>query len=817
MPDQTTAASAAARATPPHPDAVKRPKRQYHRLPTSFADGVDVYKTWQPDGESTRPMAKYRTTREHSRALADVIEDIKTRGERAMAPLAIVPRDDSVPYIGMIDFDAVMTTPFDMTTLHPTARAILDIVGDTYTEFSASGTGLHAYVDCTFAHDWRHDVKHTLDGDAKPKACMIELKARSSMPLYVTAWPVPHTTRVLASVDDDVLARIIDVLPDWRIEHDQKMAITAPLPDHAAPTASAYRFAGLPVVDQRRAVAWANGLLRGALAELRATPSGNRADALSSTAHRLGKHIGDYMTEQSVIEGLFDACSTWPSQKKIADTIRRRVDAGKQKPADWRKLETDGVLRRKLSLAELYEHDADVPLPDTAPQRQRRDYDDVIPHSTNGQHAPPSRAASAYDTAPDDAAPYQHAPPPDDDVPPPDDAAIAAPERQRADALVLEHYIGFVGDLRAVEPVRWLARPFVYENGCTLLYGPTGSGKSQMAISICGTVIEHGRSALYIATENVASARTRVAGFLAQHPGQRAAFDDDRLFMFWRHDAIPDLLNPRSMQILCSVLDRLPELSLVVIDTLRNAFSGEETPDMYAAITRAVTTLRNTRNRPAVMLVGHTGKNEALGFRGSTSLPAYADVTMRMTPPRDNEETVKLSWEKTRDSAIPVTRQYFMRVVKLPAEWLQELPPDADVSERTAPVLVPASARDDDQPDIRRERGAAEARVLFVLRRRRQTAPTSYVPTKVLVTETGLPLATVKAIVERLPSYVSVQRAPGKADKPGAVKGARLTVAGVTHADAVLAKAKKHWLDGVAGAPPRDTPPPDDDDDAESF
>lgn len=192
-------------------------------------------------------------------------------------------------------------------------------------------------------------------------------------------------------------------------------------------------------------------------------------------------------------------------------------------------------------------------------------------------------------------------------------------------------------DLMALPPPRWLMRGLIPERGIVGLYGPSGEGKSFIALDWANHISEglewHGHPTVqtpvvYIAGEGQAGIQKRQRGWMNAHgvtdlPGMHY------------------LLKPlyvRDPGVVEAFLDKLASIpdeehgivgiwpGLVIIDTLSRSFgAGEEnsSADMGAFVD-GVTKLAKGRHMSA-LVVHHMGA-EAKRERGHTSFRANLDV-----------------------------------------------------------------------------------------------------------------------------------------------------------------------------------------------
>lgn len=210
------------------------------------------------------------------------------------------------------------------------------------------------------------------------------------------------------------------------------------------------------------------------------------------------------------------------------------------------------------------------------------------------------------------------------------------------------------GDL-VDEPITWLIDQLVPAKGFVALYGKPGSYKSFVALYLAG-MISTGREAfgrptiggdvVYIAGEGGAGLKRRWDALKIHHdlPG-------DASIAFLRAQ-----LNLRSTledleALVAAVQQKSLTPQLVIIDTLARAFAGgnENAPEDMGAFIAIVGQLQE-RLSTAVLVVHHSGKDEARGMRGHSSILGAVDAEL---------EVVKVSADESPDRVgkLTVTKQ----------------------------------------------------------------------------------------------------------------------------------------------------------------
>ena len=204
--------------------------------------------------------------------------------------------------------------------------------------------------------------------------------------------------------------------------------------------------------------------------------------------------------------------------------------------------------------------------------------------------------------------------------------------------------------------VAWLVKDFLPAGGLGALYGKPGSYKSFVALYLAAAV----------ATGTPAFDRETVAGDVIYIAGEGGAGLKKRRDAFAKHYGMTPgtrVFFLRAQLNLRSTLDDAAALvtaaralslrpALVIVDTLARAFAGgnENASEDMGAFIAVIGHLQEALAGPTMLLVHHSGKDEARGMRGHSSLFGAVDTEL---------EVVKLSAEGalTRTGKMTVTKQ----------------------------------------------------------------------------------------------------------------------------------------------------------------
>lgn len=242
-------------------------------------------------------------------------------------------------------------------------------------------------------------------------------------------------------------------------------------------------------------------------------------------------------------------------------------------------------------------------------------------------------------------------------------------------------HLEWAGD---IEPnrVQWLVKGVLPQQGLACIYGPSNSGKSflalEWALSLAVGLEVLGRrtkrcGVAYVAAEGAAGVRTRIAAWRREYAGA------ERIPLALIADT-PDLRSIDSND-LSELIVELREASIefetegaplgaVVLDTFASITSGmdERSGEEMGAAMNALQEIARELNC-LVLIVHHSGKNEALKERGHSSLRAKMDVALEVSLEKDeagqiiNARTLLL--DKCRDGERGASWGFNLRQIEL--------------------------------------------------------------------------------------------------------------------------------------------------------
>lgn len=220
-----------------------------------------------------------------------------------------------------------------------------------------------------------------------------------------------------------------------------------------------------------------------------------------------------------------------------------------------------------------------------------------------------------------------------DDVTPPGDAP---PEPPSEDGF--HHHVPY--DQRPI--TRYLIKQWLPAQGVAVIYGASGSGKSfftlDMVLAITRNEPWHGRrvhggAVAYLCAEGFTDFQDRVDAI-----GLHQQVEPSELPLYLRGKGIT-WLKPDKIKDLIKMLRGIPELRLLVIDTLAKVIAGEN-ENAAEVMTLAVHHAEQIARVLGilVLIVHHTGKDEGKGLRGHSALEAGIDSAVYVSRPEKGEE-----------------------------------------------------------------------------------------------------------------------------------------------------------------------------------
>lgn len=243
--------------------------------------------------------------------------------------------------------------------------------------------------------------------------------------------------------------------------------------------------------------------------------------------------------------------------------------------------------------------------------------------------------------------------------------AAATPSRLKAASQRMLDKVVWSGNVEPNLDQDYLIKGFI-DRGCvSLLFGPSNTGKSFLALFMChkaakGEPVGKHKVAkkarvVYIAAEGGAGILNRVA-----------ALDDPEFFLL--PSSLTLATKDTQATFVIDVLKHLGHLGgpfdLVVIDTMARVMGGADenaAPDI-ADLMRNIAAIQAATGAH-VMLVHHSGKDTQKGARGHSSLRAAVDTEIELS--RDETGLITALLTKQRDGPTGIKFDYRLRQVEL--------------------------------------------------------------------------------------------------------------------------------------------------------
>ena len=234
----------------------------------------------------------------------------------------------------------------------------------------------------------------------------------------------------------------------------------------------------------------------------------------------------------------------------------------------------------------------------------------------------------------------------------PSESIIASDVRDHADnKLLAEQRYKFLDRdaLLALPKLRWRVKHILPTRGVAAIYGPSGSGKSFLALdlatSICLGTDWFGKKCkqtpvVYLGLEGAAGIQNRIRAWEVGRDQQlptnfSAVFDEF------------DLTKDADTQ---AIAQQTVKGSVLIIDTLNRATSGrDENSSSDMGIILASAKRLEQAIEGLVLLVHHTGKDQSKGLRGHSSLHGALDAEIAVTYEKRKSRTLRVGKLKDED------------------------------------------------------------------------------------------------------------------------------------------------------------------------
>jgi hypothetical protein len=192
-------------------------------------------------------------------------------------------------------------------------------------------------------------------------------------------------------------------------------------------------------------------------------------------------------------------------------------------------------------------------------------------------------------------------------------------------------------ELAGLEQVAFLLDDMIVARGFNVLAGPSGGGKSFLAIDLAANIADQGGNVVYVMAEGSGGAYKRAAAW-ARHNGKPLPAIRWLVQAFDVMSDTPELLG------LTGPCD------LVIFDTLHRVTPGidENSAQEMGRVIQAVDYVRETAGA-ATLLVHHSGWNDERE-RGSSALRGAADLMLHMRPSKADDTVLELRNTKMKEA-----------------------------------------------------------------------------------------------------------------------------------------------------------------------
>lgn len=220
----------------------------------------------------------------------------------------------------------------------------------------------------------------------------------------------------------------------------------------------------------------------------------------------------------------------------------------------------------------------------------------------------------------------------------------------------------------AGKPMKWIVHGVFPERGIATIYGPSGSGKSMLALDLIAAVADGldwfglktlQRRVLYLVLEGQSGLRQRLRAWEVRY---QRAFPESVQFL--TEDFA--LNNDKDVSDLCGAMSIAGGFDVVCVDTLAASAPGfqENTSADMSQILVAAGALQKATDG-IVILIHHSGKAIQAGMRGHSSLQAAVDAAVEVQRTAD-ERRWRLS--KAKDSDDGASYPFKLAVIKIEDE-----------------------------------------------------------------------------------------------------------------------------------------------------
>lgn len=297
-------------------------------------------------------------------------------------------------------------------------------------------------------------------------------------------------------------------------------------------------------------------------------------------------------------------------------------------------------------------------------------YDLFVHYEHGGDHKAAFRALYAERRVASYAMPVPPAPPPDDPGPSPDDYPGPEPLSDEmeyepdviTDGPTLPFF--WFHEAEATLDTNDFVEGLLTSSAMSVVYGPSNCGKTFFIVDLAlhvalgrewrGRAVDRG-AVVYLSLEGSQGIRNRLAAFRLHHE-----LDGERLPFVAMPQPVNLLYEDADVRAVIELVHHVASetgvnVSMVIVDTLSRAMAGgnENSPEDMTAIVSNCDKIRDATGAH-VCIVHHSGKDEARGARGHSSLRAATDTEIEITrEPEATSSNVRVAKQRDLEAAEP--------------------------------------------------------------------------------------------------------------------------------------------------------------------
>lgn len=184
-------------------------------------------------------------------------------------------------------------------------------------------------------------------------------------------------------------------------------------------------------------------------------------------------------------------------------------------------------------------------------------------------------------------------------------------------------------EFKDMPPPEWLIQDILVRESIAMLYGPSGSYKTFLALNLAAHIAQTGEATFYVAAEGI----SRMAR--QDFPSWKLAHDQEASIPFYMQEDMPvAAFGSEDYDAFANSITKRAagqKVGLIVLDTLNNAMLGleENSAKDAATLINAAKALKRTF-KCTVLLVHHT-PNDGTNPRGSSAFYAAFDTVLRVS------------------------------------------------------------------------------------------------------------------------------------------------------------------------------------------